>query len=156
MEAQGKVDNIEAKGDGSGHVTWNSAVSTFMLNHLAEMVANGTRTSSGFKRVHLNMCAQAINDHFKTNYTRDNVKNHLWTWQRRYTKILRLKKLSASGWDEDHCMITLDAEHYAGYVVVFLFSSCLLSFSCLWSFILTLSADYYSFVQLYSLFFLGP
>jgi tagatose-1,6-bisphosphate aldolase non-catalytic subunit AgaZ/GatZ len=65
MESQGKVDNVEVQGEGSGPVTWNSASSSFMLNHLADMVANGIRTSSGFKKVHLNMCAQALNDQFK-------------------------------------------------------------------------------------------
>jgi hypothetical protein len=100
------------------HVSWNSAAYAFMLKHLAEIVATGTRTSSGFKKVHRNMCARAINDHFKTKYIGENVKNHLWTCQRRYAKILRLRKLSASDWDEDNCMITLDAEHYAGYVAV--------------------------------------
>jgi hypothetical protein len=32
METQGKVDNIEEKGDGSGHVTWNIVAFAFMLN----------------------------------------------------------------------------------------------------------------------------
>ncbi|OEL38366.1 hypothetical protein BAE44_0000613 [Dichanthelium oligosanthes] len=36
-----------------------------MLNHLAQMVANGTTTSSGFKKVHLNMCARTLNEHFR-------------------------------------------------------------------------------------------
>jgi hypothetical protein len=80
--------NIEEKVNGSGHVTWNSAASSLMLNHLFELVTNGIRTSSGFKKIHLNMCTSAINDHFKTKYTSENVKNHLWTWQQRYAKIL--------------------------------------------------------------------
>jgi hypothetical protein len=109
METQGKVDNIEEKGDGSGHVTWNTAASAFMQNYLVEMVSNGIKTSSRFKKVHLNMCARVINDQFKSKYTRENVKNHLRTWQRRYAMIIRLRKLSAAGWDEDSCMITLDA-----------------------------------------------
>jgi hypothetical protein len=46
---------------------------------LAEMVPNDTRTSSGFKKVNLNMCAQTIIDHFKGKYTGENVKNHLRT-----------------------------------------------------------------------------
>jgi hypothetical protein len=57
MESQGKGDNFEVQGEGSDPVTWNSAASSFMLNHLAKMVANGTRTSPGFKKVQLNMCA---------------------------------------------------------------------------------------------------
>ena len=111
---------MEAKGQGeaSGPTTWNSAASTFMLNYLAEMVRNGTRTSSGFKKVHLNMCARALNDQFKSSYSGDNMKNHLRTWQRKFSKILRLKTVSAAGWDEDNCIITLDDEHYANYIVV--------------------------------------
>jgi hypothetical protein len=68
-----------------------------MLNYLVEMVANDTKTSSGFKKDHLNMCACTINDHFKSKYTGENVKNHLRTWQLRYAKIIRLRKLSAAG-----------------------------------------------------------
>jgi len=45
-------------------VTWTSAMSTFMLKHLADVVASGARTSSGFKMVHYNACARALNDHF--------------------------------------------------------------------------------------------
>jgi hypothetical protein len=51
-----------------------------MLNHLADMVANGIRTSSGFRKVHLNMCAHALNDQFKIKYSEENVKNHLRTY----------------------------------------------------------------------------
>jgi hypothetical protein len=118
MESQGKVGNFEAQGEGSGPMTRNSAASSFMLNHLADMVANGTRTSLGFKKVHLNMCARTLNDQFKTKYSGENVKNHLRTWQRKFSKILRLKNLSAASWDEDNCMITLDPEHYADYINV--------------------------------------
>jgi hypothetical protein len=46
----------------------------------------------------------------------------LRTWLQRYAKIIRLRKLSAAGWDKDSYMITLDAEHYAGYVAVCTFS----------------------------------
>jgi hypothetical protein len=48
MESHGKGDNFEAQGEGSDPVIWNSASSSFMLNHLAVMVENGTRTSLGF------------------------------------------------------------------------------------------------------------
>jgi len=48
----------------------------------------------------------------------DQVKNHLKTWQKKWAKILKLKKLSAALFDEDNCMITLDVEHYNGHVKV--------------------------------------
>ncbi|KAK3146746.1 hypothetical protein QOZ80_3BG0271210 [Eleusine coracana subsp. coracana] len=116
MEDEGAGDHFVEQGEGSGHVVWTSAMSTFMLTHLSSLVADGIRTSAGFKKVHLNMCARALNDHFKMKITGEQVKNHLRTWKREYAKINSLKRLSAAGWDEDNSMITLDHEHYAGYV----------------------------------------
>jgi hypothetical protein len=54
-------------------------MSSFMLSHLASVVASGTRTSTGFKKVHLNACARAVNEKFNTNRTGDQIKNHLKT-----------------------------------------------------------------------------
>uniref|UniRef100_A0A0A9HHM3 Myb/SANT-like domain-containing protein n=1 Tax=Arundo donax TaxID=35708 RepID=A0A0A9HHM3_ARUDO len=118
MDSVDKEDNFEEQVEGSGHATRNSATSFFMINNLATMVANGTMTSSTFKKDHLNMCARALNDQFKIKYTGDNVKNHLRTWQRKYAKINRLRKTSAAGWDEDNCIITLNPEHYANHTVL--------------------------------------
>jgi hypothetical protein len=70
------------------------------------------------------MCARTLNDQFKTKYSEENVKNHLRTWQRKFSKIFRLKNLSAAGWDEDKCMLTLDPEHYAGHNNVCNFYTC--------------------------------
>jgi len=55
---------------------------------------------------------------FNTMRTGEQVKNHLKTWQKRFAKITRLKKLSAALFDEDNCMITLDAEHYNNHIQV--------------------------------------
>ena len=108
----------EVVGGTNGHATWTAPQSAFMLTHLANLVAGGTRTSSGLKKVHLNTCARAINEKFNTMKTGEQVKNHLKTWQRRFAKISRLRRLSATGWDENNCIITLDDEHYNSYVQV--------------------------------------
>ncbi|KAF2951734.1 hypothetical protein DAI22_01g284700 [Oryza sativa Japonica Group] len=91
-------------------------MSSFMLSHLANIVAGGTRTSSGFKAVHLNACARAVNKRFNSTLTGEQIKNHLKTWQRKFSKINRLRKVSAAGWDEKNFIITLDDEHYNGYI----------------------------------------
>jgi hypothetical protein len=54
-------------------------MSSFMLSHLASVVASGTRTSTGFKKVHLNACARVVNEKLNTNRTGDQIKNHLKT-----------------------------------------------------------------------------
>lgn len=126
MESEGAGEHFVEQADGSGHVVWTSAMSAYMLSNLASLVAEGIRTSTGFKKVHLNMCAKALNDYFKMKLTGEQVKNHLRTWKRRYAKINRLRKLSAASWNEDNYMITLDHEHYANYVQVSLFLHVLL------------------------------
>ena len=91
---------MEAEGSGSkvvgGVCQWTSTQSSFMLTFLSNIVANGTRTSSGFKKVHLNSCAKTLNEYFKLSRTGDQIANHLKTWKKKYVKINQLRKLSAA------------------------------------------------------------
>ena len=118
MDLELTGENMGGQPLGSGHVTWTSSMSSYMLSNLANVVANGTRTSSGFKKVHLNACARALNEHFKLNLTGDQIGNHIRTWRRKFGKITRLRNLSAALWDEDSCIIRLDHEHYANHIKV--------------------------------------
>ncbi|KAK3133233.1 hypothetical protein QOZ80_6AG0534060 [Eleusine coracana subsp. coracana] len=101
---------------GAAQAIWTSTQSSFMLSHLSNVVVGGTRTSSGFKKVHLNACARAMNEKFNITRTGEQIKNHLKTWQRKYAKLQKLRKVSASSWDEDNYIINLDEEHYNNYV----------------------------------------
>ncbi|KAJ1284199.1 hypothetical protein BS78_03G186800 [Paspalum vaginatum] len=107
---------VEASGVKAGQCQWTPTQSQYMLTFLANIVANGTKTSTGFKRVHLNACAKALNEHFKLSRTADHITNHLKTWRRKYNKINKLRNLSAALWDEDNFIISLDHEHYTEYV----------------------------------------
>ena len=106
----------ERRGGTNGHATWTSTMSALMLSHLNDLVASSLKTSKGFKKHLFN--GWAINEKFTTRFTGEQVKNHLKTWQKRYAKINRLKKLSGALFDEENCMITLDEEHYNGHVHV--------------------------------------
>uniref|UniRef100_A0A804N3X6 Myb/SANT-like domain-containing protein n=1 Tax=Zea mays TaxID=4577 RepID=A0A804N3X6_MAIZE len=85
---------MEAEGQGftNGHATWTSAMSSFKLSYLTNVVSSGKRTSSGFKKVHYNSCAKAINEKFQTALNGEQIKNHLKTWSRRFAKINRIRK----------------------------------------------------------------
>lgn len=48
------------------HAVWTSAQTTLMLSNLANVVASGAKTSKGFKKVHFNACARAVNERFNT------------------------------------------------------------------------------------------
>jgi len=91
---------MEAEGSGSkvvgGVCQWTPTQSSSMLTFLSNIVANGTRTSSGFKKVHLNSCAKTLNEYFKLSRTGDQIANHLKTWKKKYVKINQLRKLSAA------------------------------------------------------------
>ncbi|KAL6880683.1 hypothetical protein ACP4OV_012248 [Aristida adscensionis] len=136
MASEGRGDHIGEGGEGSGsthHVHWTPAMSSFMLSFLSNLVVSGTRTSSTFKRVHLNQCTKALNDrfkrrltaeniknhlrtwHFKRRLTAENIKNHLRTWHHKYGKISQVRMVSGTGWDEKDCIITMDDEHYASH-----------------------------------------
>jgi hypothetical protein len=67
-----------------------------MLTFLANLVANGTKTSTGFKKAQLNACANALNDHFKIYRTANEIGNHLKTWKKKYVRISYLRDLSVS------------------------------------------------------------
>jgi hypothetical protein len=97
---------------GGGLCQWTPTQSTFVLTFLTNIVADGTKTSTGFKKIHLNACAKALNDHFKLTRTGDQVSNHLKIWKKKYTRINYLKNLSAALWDEDEFIVSLDHDHY--------------------------------------------
>ena len=117
-----------SKSTKGGVVAWTNAMSTSHLGFLADLVVNGQRTSSGFKTCHYNQCANFLNEHFKLSLTGDQVTNHLKKWRKIWGRIVQLKNLSGALWDDDTCTIRFSEEHYAGHVVVSLFTKHLCTF----------------------------
>ncbi|CAM0877591.1 unnamed protein product [Alopecurus aequalis] len=98
-----------------GVVHWTNSMSTKMLGFLADLVASGKRTSSGFKQCHHTQCAHVLNEHFKLSLNHEQCSNHLKKWRRIWGRLIQLKNLSGALWDEDTCTISLSDEHYAGH-----------------------------------------
>ncbi|OEL38899.1 hypothetical protein BAE44_0000083 [Dichanthelium oligosanthes] len=111
-----KIEPSGGKVGGDGQCQWTATQSSFMLFFLANLVADGTKISSGFKKIHLNACAKALNDYFKVNRSRDQISNHLEIWRKKYNRINHLMKLSVAIWDEENFIISLDHEHYTSYI----------------------------------------
>jgi hypothetical protein len=63
MEGEGK--------SGGGNTQWTASELSFVQTYLANLVSEGKKTSTGFKKVHVNLCAKALNDHFKITRTAD-------------------------------------------------------------------------------------
>jgi membrane-associated HD superfamily phosphohydrolase len=108
---------VESK-SAAGQTVWTASQSTFVHTFLANFIEEGLKTSTGFKKVHLNKCAEALNEKFKLNRTGDHIGNHLKTLRRRYVKINQLRSLSGALWDEDQYIISLDHEHYRNHFEV--------------------------------------
>uniref|UniRef100_A0A453DFI8 Myb/SANT-like domain-containing protein n=1 Tax=Aegilops tauschii subsp. strangulata TaxID=200361 RepID=A0A453DFI8_AEGTS len=114
------MDNVEvtaASGNSekSGVMVWTTSMTNTMLGFLADLVAKGKRTSSGFRETHLKQCAVVLNEQFKLAITFDQVRNHLKKWRKIWVRVVNLKNLSGAIWDEDTCTIRLSEEHYAGH-----------------------------------------
>ncbi|XBJ22322.1 hypothetical protein VPH35_000739 [Triticum aestivum] len=114
------MDNVEVtaasgKSGKSGVIVWTSSMTNNMLGFLADLVAKGKRTSSGFRETHLKQCTAVLNEQFKLAITSDQVRNHLKKWRKIWVRVVNLKNLSGALWDEDTCTIRLSEEHYAGH-----------------------------------------
>ncbi|PUZ38071.1 hypothetical protein GQ55_9G167600 [Panicum hallii var. hallii] len=105
---------VESK-SAAGQTVWTASQSTFVHTFLANFIDEGLKTSTGFKKVHLNKCAEALNEKFKLNRIGDHIGNHLKTMRRRYGQINQLRGLSGALWDEDQYIISLDHEHYQNH-----------------------------------------
>ena len=105
--------------NGSGkQAVWTTAMSSFVLKFMANLVAGGTRTCNSFKEVHHESCAKALNERFRVHVNAAQISNHLRKWKRIWVKVTKLKNLSGALWDEHTCTIVLDQEHYTGHVKV--------------------------------------
>jgi hypothetical protein len=103
---------------GGGRTQWTSTQSSYVLTFLPNLVADGTKTSTSFKKPQLNSCAKALNDHFKLNRTGGQIANHLKTWKKKYVRINYLRNLSVAGWDEDNFIVSFHHDHYTNHMEV--------------------------------------
>jgi hypothetical protein len=75
MEGEGKSDG--------GNTQWTASQSWFVQMYRANLVSKRIKTSTGFKKVHLNLCAKALNEHFKINMTPNQIANYLKTLKKK-------------------------------------------------------------------------
>ncbi|KAL6842420.1 hypothetical protein ACP4OV_027847 [Aristida adscensionis] len=99
-----------------GAMRWTSAMSSFVLRRMCQLIASGVRTDKGFKEVHLNQVARSLQEHTGNEVTGTQVYNHLRKWRQRWMRVSKLRELSGALWDDELCMITLGDEHYKGHI----------------------------------------
>jgi hypothetical protein len=93
-------------------------MSAFVLRRFCQLIASGVRTDKGFKEVHLNQVAKALQEFSGNEVTGTQVYNHLRKWRQRWMKVSKLRELSGANFDEDACMISLEEDHYNGHIKV--------------------------------------
>lgn len=112
------ADNMPGNNGSGKQAVWTTAMSSFVLKFMANLVTSGTRASNSFRQVHHKSCAKALNERFKLQVTAAQISNHLRKWKRIWGRVNKLKSLSGALWDEHTCTIVLDQEHYASHVKV--------------------------------------
>jgi hypothetical protein len=60
-----------------GTMSWTSAMSSFVLRRMCQLISTGVRTDKGFKKVHLNQVAKALHEFTGNEITGTQVYNHL-------------------------------------------------------------------------------
>ena len=110
------ADNMPVNNVSGKQAVWTTAMSSFVLKFMANLVTSGTRASNSFRQVHHKSCAKALNERFKLQVTAAQISNHLRKWKRIWGRVNKLKSLSGALWDEHTCTIVLDQEHYASHV----------------------------------------
>ena len=97
---------------------WTEPMSAFVLRQMCQLITTGVRTDKGFKEVHLNKVAKALQEFCGNEVSGTQVYNHLRKWRQRWVKLSKLRDLSGAQWDDDNCMIVLEEEHYNGHTKV--------------------------------------
>ncbi|KAI5014274.1 hypothetical protein ZWY2020_055664 [Hordeum vulgare] len=71
----------------SGAIVWTPSMTNKMLGFLADLVAKGKRTSSGFREAHHKQCVVVLNEQFKLAVTGEQVRNHLKKWRKIWGRV---------------------------------------------------------------------
>jgi hypothetical protein len=97
---------------------WTEVNSAFILCRMCQLIESGVRTDKGFKEVHLNQVAKALQEFSGGDVTGTQIYNHLRKWRVKWVRISKLRELSGALWNEDQSMIVLEEEHYNGHIKV--------------------------------------
>jgi hypothetical protein len=60
---------------------WTDAMSGFVLRRMCQLISTGVRTDKGFKEVHLNQVAKALQEFSGNEVSGTQVYNHLRKWR---------------------------------------------------------------------------
>ncbi|CAN6214249.1 unnamed protein product [Urochloa humidicola] len=83
---------------------------------MCQLISTGVRTDKGFKEVHLNQVAKALQEFSGNEVTGPQVYNHLRKWRQRWIRVTKLRELSGALWDDENYVISLEEEHYNGHI----------------------------------------
>ncbi|KAL6614925.1 hypothetical protein ACP70R_037195 [Stipagrostis hirtigluma subsp. patula] len=116
VEGAGVAAGADAGQRGRGAMRWTSVMSSFVLRRMCQLISTGVRTDKGFKEVHLNQVAKALQEFTGNEVTGTQVYNHLRKWRMRWVKVSKLRELSGAHWDDLTFTILLEDEHYKGHI----------------------------------------
>lgn len=89
----------EAPAPAVGPMRWNNNTSGFVLRRMAQLLSDGTRPDKVFKDKDVNHVAKCLKEYTGDVVSPTQVYNHLRKWRQKWSRITKLKDLSAALWD---------------------------------------------------------
>jgi hypothetical protein len=99
-------------------MTWPSAMSTFVLNRVCQLIRRGGSVNAGFKQVDMRAIADDVFNFYGQKVTANQVYNHLRHWRVRWVQVLKLKRLENVRWDEATSAIMMDEVLFSQHIQV--------------------------------------
>jgi hypothetical protein len=106
---------------------WTNNTSGFILRRMTALVSDGSKPNKVFKDKDVNSMAKALKEYCGEIVSPTQVYNHLRKWRQKWSRVSKLKDLSAALWDSDTNAIMLEHEHFLGHCKV---AICFLSYVC--------------------------
>jgi hypothetical protein len=88
---QGAMAGEGAEQRPRGAMRWTSAMSSFVLKRMCQLIETGVRTDKGFKEGHLNQVAKYLHEFTGMEVSGQQVYNHLRKWRQRWMRVSKLR-----------------------------------------------------------------
>lgn len=98
--------------------SFSDARSAFLIARLQNQVTQGRRAESGFKKEAWAEVTTEFNKNFRTDFTREQLKNHFQTLKTSYGIVWKLLDRSGFGWDDTSKTVTAEPREWNAYIAV--------------------------------------
>lgn len=101
----------QMKGKAGPYISWNKQMDAALAKALTGQMKQGNRADGQWTRHAIEVVVHQLNMTLELDLTKDNVKNRLKAWKRRYTIISDIKNQNQLMWDEGRKMVVITPQN---------------------------------------------